>query len=550
MRHLTSSIAKSALLFLAIPLFFSASAFADAKAVYQYGVTIDKPADQPLIWTKTTAFLWVPPASRHLRAVLLAPANIIERRVADDPSIRAMAARNDMAIVFFQAGWKQESGNTALMAETMEHVLDALAAKSGYSELRIVPWVVIGHSGNSKFCASLARFRPERVAAVVVIKGGLPTPQKDAATGAMTNAGITGIPILFITGEFEEVMPPEKVRNGWWATSMTRFATVREAVPDALIAGLEDKSHGHVCWFPPANDFVTLYIEKALHARLSKDGSDKLRPVSFESGWLGDPDLKLPEAPVSKYTGAKSAAFWFFDEEEATAWHALMAHDLGKKEQMLAFTQNGQIAPWWNGWALQSIQFQPDEDGVTFHASAVWRDAVPAPFADAGKPLGHASDGAIQYLVFGWAGNIEQVGPDAFRFAEDREGVNGRTMHVLLGAYHPGNAEYRETMSAASFDMKPNTGRAQSIDFPPLKDVSSGTKEIVLRATSSSRLPVRYYISWGPAVVEDGVIHLKDTPARAKQPIEVSVTAYQWGRAGKDPVATANSVTRTFRVLP
>ena len=223
-------------------------------------------------------------------------------------------------------------------------MLNQFANVSGYDELRAAPWIPFGHSGNSQFCAALARQRPERTLANVVIKGALPNPDKDGST-----VGLVGVPILFVTGQFEEVGAPGNVRDAWWGVQMKRFAVAKAALSQALINGVEDRSHGHLNWFPDMSRYVALFIHKAVTARLGPisalGGSHTLAPVSFDGGWLADPDEKHSPAPVKSYQGNAAEAFWFFDQEQVKAWQPLNDKDCGKKEQMLAFVQDGQIVP-------------------------------------------------------------------------------------------------------------------------------------------------------------------------------------------------------------
>jgi hypothetical protein len=514
------------------------------NAVYQFGFESPKLLDDPMFAGKTAAFLWVPPHVERLHAVLLAPANIIERRVADDPIIRDEATRDNVAIVFFQAGWGKGAMDSPALADYVQKMLDTLADQSGYAELKTVPWIPMGHSGNSQFVQGISRLKPERIVANVVIKGGLPAVPKDGST-----KGIVGIPTFFCNGEFEEVMPPGKVRNAWWGVSIERFHAVRKAVPEALYSGMEDKDHGHIHWLPPMQQYLALFLHKAMVARVDPS-SQALKMVAFNSGWLVDPDEKAAAAPVGKYKGDPADAFWLFDEEQAKAWKVLFDHDEGKKEQLIAFEQNGEITPFWSGWGLQTIAFQPLADGVTFKVKARFRDEVPEPFADAHTRLGHAAGGEMQYQVVGWAGSTEQIGPDTFKLRFDREGFNGRTTHILIGALHPGDANYRETVAVATFDVAAtNGGMKQTVEFPKIADQRGATTSIPLHATSDAGLPVQYYVSWGPAQIVGSTLTFTDLPDRAQYPIEVRVTAYQWGKSTMPMVNTATPMTQLFHIL-
>ena len=513
-----------------------------ANSVYQFGTVIPASKETPPVWNDTPAFLWAPPKCEHLRGMIIAAANVIERRFCDDPIVREEAARDGLAIVFFNNDGRKGLYDSPDFMTYIDTILGQLADKSGYDELRTAPWIPFGHSGNSGFCQAMAQWNPGRTLANIVVKGKIPGVAKDGS-----KAALAGIPTLFVTGEFEEVMPPGKVRNAWWPRQMELFHEGRAAVPDSLMTGLEDRSRGHLAWFPDTSRYAAMFIHKAVEARLGEDG--KLKPVAFDSGWLADPDGKVPAAPVAKYTGKPSEAFWFFDKEQEQAWEPLQHRDEGKKEQLVAFVQDGQIAPWWPGWGVQELKFEPLPEGDSFRVAATFRDEVPEPFADAGTKVGHAKDGRMEYRVFGWAGNIEQTGTDTFRVRFDREGVNGRTTHVLVGAIHPGDSEYRQTMAAAHFFLPSNSdGTKQTITFPELHDVPAGTETVPLGGTADSGLQVRYYVSWGPARVEEKALELTPIPVRAKFPVEVKVTAYQWGKFTDPKIATASPVTRIFHI--
>lgn len=516
------------------------------NSVYQFGIEIPKPDNDPFVTGKTTAFLWIPPSAKHIDAVILAPANIIERRFCDDSIIRAEAIRDGIAILFFQSGLAKGVVDNPHLISYMQDILDKLAYKSGYAELSTIPWIPVGHSGNSQFCQGIARLRPDKILANIIFKGALPNPDKNGGTN-----GLVGIPIIFFTGEFEEVMPPGKVRDAWWGVQMQRFYTAKKAVPQALITGMEDRSRGHISWTPDMSAYAALFIHKAILVRIDKAKSGKLADVAFGSGWLADPSDSVESSPVNKYKGNLQRAFWFFDEEQCCAWKSMFERDKGKKEQILRFMQADTVAPWWKGWGVQEIAFKPMADGASFNVKATFRAEVPQPFADAGKRLGHSNNGTISYAVAGWASNTEQTGPDVFRLRFDREGVNGRTLHVVICASHPGDKQYRETVAAVHFFVPGNNGAGikQVLTFPKIENVKADKKSIPLGAILNSGLKPDYYVSWGPAeIVNNNEVHLTDIPVNAKFPIEVKITAYQYGSSNVPQYATSNFVTQTFLI--
>jgi pimeloyl-ACP methyl ester carboxylesterase len=510
----------------------------DANSIYQFGIELPKPANDPALWKVTDAFLWVPPQVKRLRAVLLAPANILERQVCDDPIIRQMAAKQGLAILFFQSALSKQATDADVVhyVQTMlEHLAD-------------ISWIPIGHSGNSVFVARIARQAPDRTLCTIVIKGGLQQPTKEGSI-----AGLADMPMLFFHGEYEEVGAPKGVRNYWWPDSLAHVDILRAAVPHALINGVLDRSYGHIWWSPELSRYIAMFVEDSMAARMPSEAASPsaaqpaLRPVSWDSGWLIDRAEQHPSAPVAQYTGDPKTAFWVFDQSMADAWKKLYDRDQGKKDQMLAFVQDGQIAPWWSGWIVQDLKFEPEADGDTFKVKAIFRDAIPKPLEGAGTPLGHGEPSEIYYKVLGWSGQTGQIGPDTFAVRFDREGVNGRTLHILIGAVHPGDQNYKATVAVGSMTLPgPNSGKSQQIAFAPISDVDRDTREIPLKATTDSGLPVHYYVSWGPARLDGQKLLIDDVPSGAHFPIEVKITAYQWGKAGE--FAAARAVTQTFAI--
>jgi hypothetical protein len=513
-------------------------------ADYQFGVDLPKPADDPTLSGTTHAFLWVPPHCEHLRAVVLAPANIIEREFCDDPQIRSMAEHEGVALLFFQSAVSKQMPDEGF-PHYVQTMLDHLADVSGIAELRTIPWIPVGHSGNSQFVAKVARYAADRVVCTVVIKGALQQPAEDGSTVGLD------MPMLLFHGEYEEISA-KIIRNQWWDDALMHMAKLRAAVPHALVCGVLDRSFGHLWWSPELSAFTVSFIQDSLSARLpdgaaSSTARPPLRAIAWNSGWLVDQAEAFPSAPVDQYKGDPAKAFWVFDEAMAKEWKRLFDRDRGKKDQLLAFVQDGRIAPSWNGWGVQALDFEPESDGESFKVKAVFRDSIPAPIPGAGTPLGHADPSGIYYKVVGWAGQTAQTGPDTFAVRFDREGVNGRTTHIVIGAIDPGDNTYRATMVAASMTVPgANSGAKQTISFPQPPDVPASTATFPLKATVDSSLPVRYYVSWGPAEVEGDSLRIVDVPDHAAFPIGVKVTAYQWGKAGV--FATAASVVRTFHI--
>ena len=85
--------------------------------------------------------------------------------------------------------------------------------------------------------------------------------------------------------------------------------------------------------------------------------------------------------------------------------------------------------------------------------------------------------------------------------------------------------------------------------FEKNPDVEIGTKSISLVATSDSGLPVEFYVVAGPAIVENGKLIFTKIPPSSKFPVEVTVAAWQWGRATEPRIKMAEIVKQKFNIL-
>jgi hypothetical protein len=96
-----------------------------------------------------------------------------------------------------------------------------------------------------------------------------------------------------------------------------------------------------------------------------------------------------------------------------------------------------------------------------------------------------------------------------------------------------------------------STGKQNAITFPPIPDQQlKHLTPILLKATSSSGLKVKYFVKYGAARIDKQnrlIIEPKNIPPRAIFPYSISVVAYQLG-SETPAVKTAMPVSRTFLV--
>jgi hypothetical protein len=205
------------------------------------------------------------------------------------------------------------------------------------------------------------------------------------------------------------------------------------------------------------------------------------------------------------------------------------------------------------------LKFLPIQDCETFTLEAKFLDRVTSMGGDhdgsgnnnhvrwtglpADSPIGHATGGGpIQFHRI--EGPIEQIGPSTFRLSLYRGYSKGDP--IWLCATHPGDDRYKSAVQQAVMPVPANeTGAEQTINFPTIPNQSQTVVSIKLSATSSSGLPVHFFVREGPAEVNGDTLRFLPIPPRARLPVKVTIVAWQWGRSLKPFVRTADPVERT-----
>jgi len=507
---------------------------------------------------KGRAFLWIPPQCKQLRAVVVAQNNMIEQGILEHPDFRKMLAEEGIGEVFIAPPFEFIFRFDKDAGERFNDVMKRLAEASGYSELNFAPVVPLGHSACASFPWNFAAWNPGRTLAVLSIHGDAPLTKYTGCGQPNPDWGnrtLDGVPGLMVMAEYE------------WGDSefgvdrLGPALNYRRQHPKAPIAMLAEPGNGHFNYSDELVNYLAIFVRKAAQERLPKKMSADqplvLKPIDPAKGWLVERwHLNQPRqfkpAPVAKYQGDPTQAFWCFDKEMALATQNYMADQPGKLPQLLSVT-DGQ-------WPLENgcgepvePRFVPDADGVTFHLKTAFMDFVPTngnavrwAYSAAGTKLGHASGGGpIQLHKI--VGPAIQTGTNTFQFAMNR--VNStedrRNFDIWVWASHPGDAKYKSMVQQAMIRVPQNTeGREQKISFPEISDVKAGAKSLQLNATSDAGTKVYYHVLEGPAEVDGATLKFTLIPPRARFPVKVSVVAWQHGLPGK--VQTAVPVTREF----
>jgi hypothetical protein len=548
----------------AIIFIFSLPVHSLAAALWQWSVPAPTIPDR-------RAFLWVPPDCKQVRGLVIACQNMLEKPLFERPAFRKACAENDLGIVMifpghdwtpddktnlfhpkrsyldiflnpnFQWGKSTEAEeNPVLAGEDLQKVLDALAEESGYSEIRYAPLMPVGHSSASSFVWHLYRWDADRIFAMMPFK----TPAQDD--------GPQGIPIFDINSEwFDYGVVAKNCSSN--PNDLAAVLRARANGRNSLFGYYIDIGSGHCDASDDAIQIMSLFLQKVVAARIPKDAPKNapviLKPVKLESGWLLDPTtLGKPGAKPVAYAdwrGDPQKAFWYLDKEMAGAVQNHMANQLAKQPQFIGFILDG-VTNTDGGM----FNFRPTflDDTGTFKLEATYIEHLThSDLHSPGTTFGH-SDSPILYRVN--SGALVQTGSNTFRICPHAGPLvpQGNPWEPTIVAYNLGDKNFRPTGHPAHVyvSIMNADGQPQTIDFAKIPDQKSGTESVKLQATASSGLPVQFFMVSGPATIAGDTLRLEKIPVRARFPVRILVSAFQWGRSDEPKVQSAGPVMQEF----
>lgn len=488
------------------------------------------------------AFLWIPPDCKHVRGVVFGHHNMEEISVFEHPTFRKTLAEIGFAEVWvaptFDRNFRFDQG----AGEKFDKMLAELAEVSGYSELTNAPLVPCGHSAAASMPWYIAAWQPERVIAGVSFSGQWPyVPDPDWAP-PFPDHRIDSVPGIVTIGEYE-----------WMDDRMPQGLAIKNAHPQMPLSALGCPADGHFIALDDKIELLSLYVKKAAQYRLPKGyagGPVKLNPIDVtKTGWLveryrTDKNPSAPAAPVGEFKGSVSNAFWYFDGELAKAVEAFQQKQRGQAA-LLGYVQDGKILPETPGAHHQiTLKFLPEADGVTFKLKGTFLDTVPKgrPERWSKKKAGESIEvpqTTIPIEICRICGPVEKVSADTWRVAFNRASFLGdrRGNEAWFAAVWPGDDKFKRAIQQSMLPIprRISEGAPQVIDFPAIPNQKLGAKPLTLKATSSSGLPVGFFVREGPAEINGDVLTFTQLPPRTQFPVKVTVGAYQFGRANAEP---------------
>jgi poly(3-hydroxybutyrate) depolymerase len=254
---------------------------------------------------------WAPPGNDALRAVLvLVPgSNGDGRAMAEDSVWQGFATRHRLAIVACRFTDRQHEQSfieeyIAVARGSGDALLTALgrfAERSGHREVAAAPLLMWGMSAGGQFNYEFVAWKPERVAAFVVNKGGI-------YYSALLPRASREVPgMLFIGGK------DLAFRNN---TITGLFAVNRRG--GALWALAEEPGVAHVVG--KSRDVSLAFFEDVLGLRLNGQTMARLEE---KSGFLGDLGART-FAPLGDGKAPNYPTAWLPTERVARAWRAMV----------------------------------------------------------------------------------------------------------------------------------------------------------------------------------------------------------------------------------
>jgi poly(3-hydroxybutyrate) depolymerase len=256
--------------------------------------------------------LWYPKNAKALRAVvvLVPGSNGDGRGQVEDTVWQAFATKHDLALVGCRFTDKRHDQSfiehyVNVSQGSGQALLDAIgrfAARSQHPELATAPFFMWGMSAGGQFNYEFTAWKPERVAAFVVNKGGI-------YYSALVSQAAREVPgILFVGGKDLEFRTN---------TIVGLFAVNRRG--GALWALAEEPSAAHIVG--RSRDVALAFYEDVLPLRLG-GANGALKPIAAMSGFIGDLKARTFQ-PVGDAAPSVPTA-WLPTERVAKAWQAMV----------------------------------------------------------------------------------------------------------------------------------------------------------------------------------------------------------------------------------
>jgi dienelactone hydrolase len=294
--------------FLALPFLLLATPL----AAQTKGTVFDETRPPGENFDKAEFRLWTPPEGGKLRAVvvLVPGSNGDGRPMVDDTLWQAFATTHRVALFGIRFTDKPHDQNfiedyvnvSHGSGQAMLDALSSLATRANHSELSAAPLFLWGMSAGGQFDYEFTAWKPERVAAFVVNKGGI-------YYNALLSRASRAVPgLLFIGGKDLE----SRINTITGLFDLNRRGA-------ALWALTEEPSVGHAV--ARSKELGIMFFEDVMALRMP-EGSTDLKPLAEKDGFIGDLHAKTFAASDGKVPSNPTA--WLPTLRMAKAWLAVV----------------------------------------------------------------------------------------------------------------------------------------------------------------------------------------------------------------------------------
>lgn len=192
----------------------------DSVSIYQYFL----PYQGANARFGSGAYLWVPPETEQIRAVMIGIHNGLPISVLENEEVRKVCAKYGIAQILMTPNGSDigplmlknlcydftDSERTAIY----DRYLSGLAVLSDHLELTNAPIIPMAHSAYCSFPFEAGMRNPSQCLALIPIKAGLPDVYKTYGPGGTAHChdasrALLNIPILFISSAAQETVPSQ-----------------------------------------------------------------------------------------------------------------------------------------------------------------------------------------------------------------------------------------------------------------------------------------------------------------------------------------------------
>ena len=273
--------------------------------------SLDEAAAPGKNYAKAEFRLWYPDGVDRIQAVavLVPGSNGDGRPSADDPVWQKFATAHKLALVgchftdkTHDQNFIEEYANVSQgSGQALLDTLAVFATKAQHPELAAAPLLLWGMSAGGQFNYEFVVWKPERVLAFVVNKGGI-------YYTALTPPAARAVPgMLFIGGK--DLESRVDIITGL-------FALNRRG--GALWALAEEPGAAHIVG--KSRDVAMIFFEDVMSMRMGDGGT--LKPLTEAAGFLGDPHTKTVQA-VGEGKAPNYPTAWLPTMRVAKAWQAM-----------------------------------------------------------------------------------------------------------------------------------------------------------------------------------------------------------------------------------